>query len=126
MYNEYFEQLIKEAKNGKKITVEESQFIGAYFMAIKNGEDYLSWNTPFLKGRAVEIVKLMKKADIKKIYVSLQWSNQLDELYELQCAGLEIAGIEKLPNIGYKRDIERRGHSVKNPVVYAMVLAINE
>lgn len=126
MKNEYFDKIAKEAKEGRNLTKVEALFLREYLEAKKLDAPFITWSDGFDKGTAVEIASIMRAAKMKKLYVTGQWSNQFEALYELQYAGLYIVGMDVIKNAWHKFDMVRYGNSHRTPTLIAMVLELND
>ena len=123
MNKQYLENLYNRLQNGEDLSRTESALTFAYDKMKANEYDWIGFNE--VSGiNYKELVCLMIKAEVNEIYITGEWSNQFENWFEMQKAGLEMAGVREIDNPRYVYDIKKYGKSWDTPTKYVLVFRL--
>lgn len=125
MNKEYLKELYNNVHSGDVLSSTEIIMVMAYQKIEEYGHNWIGIGSCD-KIDATELIELMKKINVKEVYIEREWSNQFDSWYRMQEAGLEIAGVKKIDNPAYQHDIKKWGNSTESETKTVLVFKIKE
>lgn len=123
MKNEYLDNLIASAEEGKQLSAGERDVAWAYKRSAENGFDVITWGECMWENEVEDVVQTLRAAGINDLYVTSQASNMLGVYLMLDEQGLKLQGVVRLENPQYKADMERWGRTFRDETVPAMKLS---
>lgn len=125
MNKEYLKELYDNVHGGDVLSATEIVMVMAYQKMEEYGHDWIGIGSCD-KIDGAELIEIMNKINVKEIYIEREWSNQFENWYQMQEAGLEIAGVKKIDNPAYKHDITKWGNSTESATKTVLVFKIKE
>lgn len=123
MKNEYLDNLITSAEEGKQLSDGERDVAWAYKRSAENGFDVITWYECMWENEVEAVVQTLRAAGINELYVTSQASNMLGVYLMLDELGLKLRGVVRLDNPKCKADMERWGRSIWDETIPAMKLS---
>lgn len=120
MKNEYLDNLMASAKEGKQLSTGERDVIWAYNNSTSIGYEVLACDGPIWESEAEDIVKTLRAAGINELYLTSQASNMYGVYLKFDELGLKLRGIVRLDNPRYKADMEQWGKSYWDATIAAL------
>lgn len=125
MNKQYFENLYNKLQDGEVLSKTESGLVFAYDRTKEYEFDWIGFDSA--NGFDYkELVSIMREAEVDEIYITGEWSNQFENWFEMQNAGLEIAGVKEIDNPIYVYNIKKRGQSWDKPTQYVLVFRLKK
>lgn len=125
--NEYLENIYNRIQNGEEVGRNQRALAWAYKQAAyqKFGRICLE-RSLYSDEDAVAIAQELSLAGINELFVTCQFSNQLDQWAAMDAFGLKLRGIEFIENAEYIEDMEKWGSSDRPEKLAALRFSFEE
>lgn len=125
MNKEYLKELYNAVQSGDVLSTTEIKMVMAYQKMEEYGHDWIEIdNCKGIDGS--ELIDIMNKINIKEIFIDREWSNQFENWYRMQEAGLTMVEIRKIDNPQYIYDMSKWGHSGANQEKFVLVFKLKD
>ena len=125
MNKQYLENLYNKLQDGEVLSKTERELIFAYDKTKEYEFDWIGFDSA--NGFDYkELVSLMREAEVDEIYITGEWSNQFYNWFEMQNAGLEMAGVKEIDNPRYVYGVKKWGKSWDKPTQYVLVFRLKK
>jgi iron only hydrogenase large subunit-like protein len=125
MNKEYLKELYNKVQSGDVLSTTEIKMVMAYQKMEEYGHDWIEIdNCKGVDGE--ELIDIMKKINIEEIFIDREWSNQFENWYNMQEAGLEIVGMRRIDNPIYNNDIKKWGNSDNKETKIVLVFRLKK
>lgn len=125
MNKEYLKELYKGVQNGDVLSTTEIKMVMAYQKMEEYGHDWIEIDN--CKGiDGTELISIMKKINVEEIFIDREWSNQFENWYNMQEAGLTMVEVRKIDNPQYIYDIGKWGYSGANQEKFVLVFKLKD
>lgn len=125
--NEYLENLYNRIKNGEKVSQIQRNLIWAYNKISYQKFGRICLENPIDTNEdAVELAQSLSLAGINEVFITCQFSNQLDQWAAMDAFGLKMRGIQFIENDEYIEETTRWGRSKRPEVIAAIRFSFKE
>lgn len=125
--NEYLEKIRNRIKNGEKVGMVQKELIWAYNkMAYQKFGRICLENPIHTNEDAIALAQNLSLAGINEVFITCQFSNQLDQWAAMDAFGLKMRGIQFIENDEYIEEKERWGSSDRPEMIAAIRFSFKE
>lgn len=125
--NEYLENIYNRIQNGEKVSRIQNELVWAYKKPAFQKFGWICLDNPIHTDEdAVALAQQLSLAGINEVFVTCQFSNQLDQWAAMDAFGLKLRGIQFIENAGYIEEVERWGSSDRPEKLAALRFSFEE
>lgn len=127
MKNEYLEKIYDRIQSGEEVGRNQRELAWAYKQPAYQKFGRICLEHPIHTDKdAAALAQELSLAGINELFVTCQFSNQLDQWAVMDAFGLKLRGIEFIDNANYIVDVERWGSSDRSETVAALRFSFKE
>ena len=127
MKNDYIEKILDDISNGEEVNVGKAMLAKAYTSPMYKKHGRICLDGPFLNGMdAAAFAQNLSLSGINELYVTCQYSNQMDYWFLLDAFGLKLRGIQAIENMKYEYEMEHFGRTYEEEGVTALRFSFRE
>lgn len=127
MNRDYIEQLKNKLKAGEALSPAQAMIICESTKQVFKKFGKMCLSLPIHRVEdAIGLVQNLSLAGINEVYVTCEYSNQLNEWMAMDAHGMKLRGIEMVENSDYHSDIESWGSSKKPELIPALKFSFEE